>query len=170
MPRQKADRTGYSPFASHPISSPSSPPPELLPVIPAAGLRTMSDLVIWAMQQPAVNAQISLFTNFYQPSPTTTLADLTSPTAAGLEGRSLPIPTYSGLNVDGRTVWTWPATVFTATGPGLPVQVWGYYVSCIDPITGQPGLLWAQRLVHSFGFVNPGDHLDLPLVLSTGQC
>jgi hypothetical protein len=48
--------------------------------------------------------------------------------------------------------------------------VWGYYVYCTDPITGLPGLLWAQRFPTSFAFLVAGNSLPVPLQLSLAQC
>jgi hypothetical protein len=125
---------------------------------------------LYALQLPIVGAKVGLFTNFYQPQEDSTLASFDAPIAPGLTEKPLPAAIRGGLNVQGRAVWTWPVIDFVAAGGGLPVQVWGYYVYCTDPLTSQLGLLWAQRLVSSFGFVAPGDTLPINLTLSFGEC
>lgn len=149
---------------------PSPPDPLLLPIVPAAGVQAFSDLAMWALQQPAVAGRVGLFTNFYQPQELSTLADFSSPAAAGLADRPLP-PAIRGLvNLDGRAAWSWPPVTFTALGAGLPVQVWGYYVYCTDPITGLLALLWAQRFENSFALEVAGDSLPVVLSASFAQC
>jgi hypothetical protein len=111
-----------------------------------------------------------LFTNFYQPTNASTLSDFTSPVAPGLLPQLLPAAVRNPVPIEGRATWTWPTIAFTAAGGGLPVMVWGYYVYCNDPLTNQPGLLFAQRLVNPWGFVAAGNTLSLPLAVSFGQC
>ena len=81
MGRPKADLAAYSPWGAYPIPLPTAPSPAWLPVVPQAGVLNWSDLAIWALGQPIAQAQVSLFTNFYQPTDTSTLASFTSPTA-----------------------------------------------------------------------------------------
>jgi len=168
--RPRADLASYSPWGAIAVPPPSPPSPNFLPVIPQAGLIAMGDLVIWAMQQPAVAPQCQLYINEYVPTASSTLASFTITTAGGLGAQSLGVPTNLGIDHWGRADWQWPTLTYTATGTGLPILVWGYVVSCTDPITGMPAILWAQRLPTGFGFVAPGDSLPLVLRLSLGQC
>ena len=170
MGRPRADLSAYSIWGSYPISAPTPPLAAWLPVIPQAGVQTWSDLAMWALYQPGVDARVSLYTNFYTPSAASTLGDFVSPTAPGLLPQDLPPAIRGMVDTNGRTVWSWPLIPFTSSGGGLPVQAWGYYVYCTDPITHLPALLWAQRLVNSFGFIAPGNTLNIPLSTSFGQC
>ena len=170
MGRPKADLASYSPWGAVPIPPPFPPLPIWLPVVPTAGVQTWADLAMWALRLPGVVGQVSLYTNEYQPVGSTTLADFDTPSAPGLQTQNLGIPIRGGINPGGRSIWTWPLNTFVAAGGGLPVQIWGYYVSCTDPWTGQPALLFAQKFINSFGFINPGDSLPVPLATSFGQC
>lgn len=170
MGRPKADLCSYSPWGCIPIPPPGPPNPLWLPIIPAAGAQTWSDLAMWALGQPNINPVISLFTNFYQPDQASTLADFTPPTAAGLTAEPLGVGMFLGLNPCARAIWQCQPPTWTAGGAGLPVAVWGYYVYCNDPITNLPGLLWAQRLVTHFAFNVAGDTLTFPLTISFGAC
>lgn len=170
MGRPKADLCSYSPWGCIPIPPPVPPNPLWLPVIPWAGVQTWSDLAMWQLIQPLTGAKVSLFTNFYQPESQSALANFTAPTAGGLLPIQLPTPTRLPVDNCGRARWQFPNIVFTATGPGLPEMIWGYYVYCRDPWTGQAGLLWAQRLINAWGFVSAGQQLSIPLSTSFAQC
>lgn len=170
MGRPKADLAAYSPWGAVTIPPPAPPTPAWLPVIPAAGVQTWSDLAMWALTLPGVNPKVSLFTNFYQPTQQSVLTDFTAPTAPGLAARALPAAIRGGTNPCARATWTWPVVTFTAGGGGLPVMIWGYYVYCTDPLTNVTALLWAQRLVTAFAFTVAGDALPIPLAVSFGQC
>ena len=170
MGRPKADLAAYSPWGSYPVPKPTFPSPLWLPIVPAEGVQTWSDLAVWALGQPQWQAQVSLFTNFYQPDSLSTIASFAAPVAAGLAAQSLPAPVRGGLNACGRANWSWPGVVFTAGGAGLPVLIWGYFVSCVSPFTGLPQVLWAQRLPTSWGFTAGGQSLPIPLAMSFGMC
>jgi hypothetical protein len=170
MGRPRANLAVYSPFGAIPMPPPAPPDPAWLAVVPAAGVQTWSDLAVYAMGLPTVQPMVSLFTNWYQPTSESTLASFTPPMAAGLAAQALGAPIRGLVNPFGRAVWSWPTALFTAVGAGLPVLVWGYYVYCTDPWTGQPGLLWAQRLVTGFGFTTAGQTLPIPLATSFAQC
>ena len=170
MGRPRANLAYYSIWGSYPIVLPTLPNPLWLPVVPLQGVATFSDLVIYALSLPIVDARVSLFTNFFQPQENSVIANFTAPTAAGLAAQALPAAVSAGQNNCGRSNWSFPGLVFTAAGAGLPVQIWGYYVYCTDPITGVSALLWAQRLQNSFAFTAGGQTLPVPLSLSLAQC
>lgn len=170
MGRPRANLADYSPWGAVPVPPPGPPDPAWLPVVSAEGMQTWSDLAIWALQFIQSGAEVALFTNFYQPQSDSTYANFILATAAGVGPQTLPAAVSKGINPAGRALWKWPVVTFTASGAGLPELIWGYVVSCIDPFSGQRQMLWAQRLVNSFGFVNPGDALPIPLALSLGQC
>jgi hypothetical protein len=170
MGRPKADLSAYSRWGSYPIPPPTPPNPAWLPVVPTEGVQSWGDLAMAALAIPGVDPMVALFSNFYQPTSATTLSELTSPTAPGLLPQALGTPTRLGTDRCGRSNWTFPAVTFTAAGTGLPVQIWGYYVYCNSPWTFAPMLLWAQRLVSSFGFISAGNALTIPLAVSLGAC
>ena len=170
MGRPKADLASYSPWGAFPIPPPLPPNPLWLPVTPAAGLVAWSDLAMWALGLPGVSPMVSLYTNDYQPTNASVLTDFASPVASGLLPMPIGMAHRVNVNALGRAQWSWPNVVFTAAGAGLPVHVWGYYVYINDPITGLPGLLWAQRFPRSFGFLAAGNSLPIPLNSSWGAC
>jgi hypothetical protein len=170
MGRPKADLTTYSPWGAYPLVTPMPPPSYALPVVPREGVQTFSDLAIWALQFPQVQAYCGLYTNVWTPTPMDHLSNYTFATAPSIFPKLLPTATFIGIDINGRAVWEWPPLDFVADGPGLPVQVWGYAVYCTDPVTKQQVLLWASRFVNSFAFVNPGDTLPLALATSFAQC
>lgn len=168
MGRPKADLSYYGPFGAFPIPPPVPPDPNYLPIVPTASLISLGNLAIWALAQARVAAMVSLYTSFYQPLPTSTLADFTSPIAPGLLPQPLPPATPLGIDPFGNADWTFGPITWTAAGGGLPTPAWGYYVWCTDPITGMATLLWAQRFVTSFVFNVAGNKLTVPLYLSLG--
>ncbi len=170
MGRPRADLSSYSPWGAVPVPPPAAPNPLWLPILPTAGILTLGDLAVWALSQPGVNPICTLFTNEYQPVATSTLANFTPATAPGIGSQPLGAPTRMGVDPYGRANWTWPTLNYMASGGGLPVQIWGWVVSCTDPVTSAPALLWAQRLPGSFAFVAAGNTLPVVLQLSLGQC
>ena len=170
MAHERADLAAYSPWGAYPIPPPVPPDPAWLPVTPAAGSQTFADLIVWALSQNVVLGRVTLYSNFLTPTSASVLADFTPITAAGLGPQLLGAATPGLIDHCGRALWTWPNIVFTAAGGGLPVQAWGYFVSCTDPITGMTALLWAQRLVTPFAFLAAGNALPVPLTLTLGPC
>ena len=55
-------------------------------------------------------------------------------------------------------------------GGPVPVSAWGYWVDCIDPITGLRALLWCQQWDQFFSWLAVGQNYPLNLSLGLGQC
>jgi hypothetical protein len=140
------------------------------PVIPYAGLVAWMDLLVWALAQTGINPQVSLFTNPITPSPSSVLTDFVAATAAGLGPQPLGSPTNEGVDPYGRDVWTFPVNNFVAAGSGLPVTVYGWFLTVDDPISSNPALLAAQLLPNPFAFFSAGEDLPIPVVLSLAEC
>jgi hypothetical protein len=148
----------------------SNPGCAVNPVLPYAGLVAIMDLLAWALAQPGINPQVSLYTNPVTPSNASVLSDFTPATAPGLTAQALGAPTNNGVNALGRDVVTYPVVQFTASGGSLPVTVYGWVLSFIDPATSTRTLFLAQRLPNAFAFFQAGDNLPIPVVLSLAEC
>lgn len=142
----------------------------LQPVIPLAGLATYSDILMLWISGGANNATINLYANDYWPDFTTSLDNFEPTTNAGLGPQPLPTATRVGLDVVGRFDWTFPNVIFTIAAGPYPANVWGYWVQCADPYTGEIGLLWAQRFPTGYSFNTLGSSLPVNVFQSFGVC
>lgn len=144
--------------------------PNFEPVIPNAGLQTYSDIVIGWISGGLHDAKIHLYQNDYFVVPGSVLSDFVEATNPGLTGKPLPVPVQFGLDLNGRFDWIFPTVTFTITAGPFPAYAFGFWVDCLDPITGLTGLLWAQRFPTGVAFHASGDAVPVNMFQSFGQC
>src|SRR5208282_622443 len=102
MGRPRANLAVYGLFGGYEIPPPVPPNPNYLPIIPTASIVTLGNLAVWALAQPAIAAKVSLYTNFYQPAPDSTLANFAAPILPGLLPQNLPAAIPLGIDADSR--------------------------------------------------------------------
>ena len=139
------------------------------PILPLAGVTAMMDILIPAIAGGGLNSHVGIFVNDFVPTATSVLTDFVAATAAGLTPKPLPAATNAGLDPSGRDTWNFATANFTATGAGLPVVGFGYFVYFVDPVTGLPALLWFQRWDTAFAWFAAGQNYPLNLTFGGKQ-
>lgn len=140
------------------------------PRIPFAGLQTYSDIVMAWIGGGAHHAKIHLFANDFWPNNATVLADFIEATNPGLTAQPTPAATPVGIDVVDRYDWTFAAVTFTVSGGPYPAAVYGYWIDCDDPVTGQTGLLWFERFPSGIAFNFAGQSYTINPFHSFGMC
>lgn len=136
-----------------------------IPFIPNEGLSGIM-AVLWShLIAGGDSCKVRLFKLPIVYSPSLHWTDFTECDFAGYAPRNLPTPTDQGLGVFPIDTWRFPTITWDLWG--LPGQtVWGYWIDCIPPLTGQRTVLWAQQFGTPFAFVNVFDLF--PLILTPG--
>lgn len=140
------------------------------PIIPNEGKICFGNIVINAIQGGRLNSTVFLFTNDFTPDANTVAANLIACTAGGLTGQGLPVPIDSGIDIVGVDVRTFPNMTFTATGSGLPITLYGYFITCTDPFSLTTKILWCQRFATPQVAINAGDKISFMPTLGINQC
>jgi hypothetical protein len=138
-------------------------------VMPADGVIAAMDVLSWYLQRPAAAALVHLYMNVLTPTPATIVGDFVEATAGGLAGQFPGIPTQVPITPYGRSVWLWPRTVWTSTGPGLPQICYGYWLDYLDPLTSARRLGWCQRFQTAVGVFAAGQTVSFTLSLGGQQ-
>jgi len=126
----------------------------LLPVIPFDGQIGYMDVLVWSLRNGLHNCKIRLYSNDYWPVKESVRAN----------------PTNLGTDVTGRNVWKFPETLWTATGVGLPIIAYGYWIDFVDPLVGGTRILQAQRFQAPIAWIAAGDKVRFSLSWGGKQC
>lgn len=128
------------------------------------------DVLVWALQNGLHGTRVRLYSNDYWPVKESVRASFTELSGGGYVAKPTGIPVNLGTDVTGRNVWQFPETLWTATGAGLPVVAFGYWVDFIDPLTGGTRVLQAQRFNAPIAWLNVGDKVRFSLSWGGKQC
>jgi hypothetical protein len=139
-------------------------------VIPNDGVIANMEIFIAAIRNGGLSSTVALFTNDVVPDASYTVSSFTAAAAGGLTAQLLGAPTSAAPDARGRVVWTWPESVFAATGPGLPVITYGFFVSYRSPITNVLRLGWCQRFQSPQGAYLVGNQVKFTLQIGGRQC
>jgi len=135
-------------------------------IVPNEGAPILLQLSLGVDPGVSPGMSVHLFVNDYTPNYGTHVADMTEPTWSGYSGQSLD-PTLFGIPtiISNRASITYnPGTPneWTSGGPS-PQTVYGYWIQSDDATVA----LFAERFATP-RTVNPGDTLDLTIVLTGG--
>lgn len=139
-------------------------------VLPTDGATGMLDTLIQWLNNPLSSFRVHLYANAYSPVAASVPASFTDPVFGGYSPLTPLGPTALPTTPGGRVIWQWPQSVWTATGPGLPVICWGFWTSFTDPISLATRVGWAQRFQSPQGLWLAGQTIKLALSLGGKQC
>lgn len=128
------------------------------------------DVLVWALRNGQHSCVARLFSNDYQPDVNTTRTNLLELVGAGYGPNSLGNPTNLGIDITGRDVWLFPEVVWTATGIGLPVIAYGYWIDFLDPLTGGTRILQVQKFFQPQAFIAAGNQIRFTPSWGGKQC
>jgi hypothetical protein len=128
------------------------------------------DLLAWSLANGHNNCRVHLFANDYQPDANTVLASFIELSGAGYLPKPTGNPTNLGVDLTRRDVWQFPDLIWTATGVGLPVIAYGYWVDFLDPLTGGTRVLWAQKFQAAQALWLAGQTIRFALSWGGKQC
>jgi hypothetical protein len=141
--------------------------PATIPVDGVVG--AMDALINYLMSTPA-QFRVRLYANLYTPAQNSVLASFTEPTFAGYAPLYPGTPTQSPPTPGGRAIWTWPQSVWTASGAGLPAMCFGFFTTMVDPLTSTVRVLWAQRFQSAQAVYASGQTIQFTLSLGNREC
>jgi len=139
------------------------------PIIPDNGKTGFMGLIMDGIDSGANSAEIHLFDNNYTPTTSSVIGDFTEATAGGLAGIATPNATDQGVVPGGIDNWIFGNALWTASGAGLPVTIYGYWIDFVDPTTGNPHMLWAQRFDTPQVLTSAGQTIAFTLSLAGTQ-
>lgn len=140
-----------------------------LPVIADVGKIGFMAAIMSQLRSGANNAKVKLFTNNYTPLASSVLADFTEATFGGYVALATPTAADAGVIPGGLDNWIFGALTWTASGAGLPITIYGYWVQFDNPITLAPTLLWAQRFDTPQALIAAGNTISFVLSLADNQ-
>lgn len=138
--------------------------------IPDDGVVGFMNVLMFSIQGGRLSSKVHLFQNDFVPTRSSTVASFVESTAGGMASQPLSTPASWGFDTDHREIWFFPQTIFTATGPGLPAALYGYWVDFTDPMTATKRVLWYQRFNNPRAAVAAGNTVKFVMSVGGKQC
>lgn len=139
------------------------------PIIPDDGKTALMEVELNGIRSGANSGLVTLFTNNYTPTTSSVPGSFTAATFGGGSAQATPAATDAGVVPGGVDNWIFGPLTWTATGSGLPVTVYGYYVTITSPITSVTRVLWAQRFDTPQALSSAGQTISFILSLAGNQ-
>ena len=141
-----------------------------LPIVPNDGIIGWTDILVQALRTGGKNCKVHLYANDYYPQFDSVVCSFVESVFGGYTSQDLGNPTNLGIDVTRRDVWIFPESSWIASGLGLPIISYGYWVDFDDPLTGGKRVLQAQRFFSPQTLFLAGQKIKFVLSWGGAQC